>query len=77
MSTRASAIDRVLTFYRTASPDTVRVTHTLAVEVMADRGIGGGKKVKQIVRRGRRSKSATSQTEVATGTAAASSSGGN
>lgn len=73
-ASRGTAIDRVLAFYRTASPDTVRVTHTLAVEVMADRGIGG-KKVKQIVKRGRRSKSATSQTDPPA--SAASSSGGN
>jgi len=32
MSARGSAIDRVLEFYRTASADTVRVTHQLAVE---------------------------------------------
>lgn len=43
---KGTAIDRVLAFYRTASPDTVRVTHQLAVEVMAERGIGSKSKSK-------------------------------
>jgi hypothetical protein len=55
MSARGTAIDRVLNFYRSASPDTVRVTHQLALEVMAERGIGG-KKVKQVLKRGRKPK---------------------
>ena len=50
---KGSALDRVLLFYRTASPDTVRVTHQLAVEVMEDRGIGG-RKVKHVVAGGKR-----------------------
>lgn len=72
MSTRGTAIDRVLNFYRTASPDTVRVTHQLAVEVMQERKIGG-KPAAKGVRRGRKPKAA--QTDVAA--AAAASSGGN
>jgi len=40
MSSRASGIDRVLSFYREASPDVVRVTHQLAGEIIAERGIG-------------------------------------
>lgn len=71
MSTRGSAIDRVLTFYRTASPDTVRVTHQLAVEVMADRKIGDKPSTK-VGRRRRAPKPA--QTEAG---ASAASSGGN
>lgn len=43
---KGTAIDRVLAFYRTASSDTVRVTHQLAVEVMAERGIGSKSKSK-------------------------------
>lgn len=46
-SSRGTAIDRVLNFYRTASPDTVRVTHQLAVEVIAARKIPLGPIVKQ------------------------------
>lgn len=40
MSSRSNAIDRVLSFYRDASPDVVRVTHQLAGEIIAERGIG-------------------------------------
>ena len=40
MSSRSNAIDRVLSFYREASPDVVRVTHQLAGEIIAERGIG-------------------------------------
>lgn len=72
MSSRGTAIDRVLAFYRTQSPDTVRVTHALAVEVMAERKIGG-KPAAKGVRRGRKPKVA--QTDSAA--TAASSSGGN
>lgn len=72
MSTRSTAIDRVLQFYRTASADTVRVTHALAVEVMAERKIGDKPSAK-VARRRKQPKVA--QTEVAA--AAASSSGGN
>lgn len=73
MSSRGTAIDRVLAFYRTASPDTVRVTHALAVEVMAERKIGSGKPAIKGARRGRKPKAA----ETVAAAAAASSSGGN
>jgi hypothetical protein len=42
MSAKRSPIDRILTFYREQSPDVVRVTHQLALEVMKARGIGNG-----------------------------------
>jgi hypothetical protein len=75
MSTRGTAIDRVLNFYRTASHDTVRVTHQLALEVMAERGIGAKKaKGPSLVKRTRRSKSATTQPDSTSGAAG---SGGN
>jgi len=73
MSSRGTIIDRVLAFYRTGSPDTVRVTHQLAVEVMAERKIGSGKpSAKAGARRGRKPKAADGALA-----AAASSSGGN
>lgn len=56
MSARGTAIDRVLHFYRSASADTVRVTHQLAVEIMAERGIGGKKVKHTLVKRGRKPK---------------------
>lgn len=68
MSSRGTAIDRVLTFYRTASSDTVRVTHQLAVEVMAQRKIGA-----PAVRKARKPKQASG----ASAGAAAAGSGGN
>lgn len=76
MSSRGTAIDRVLAFYRTASPDTVRVTHQLAVEVMQDRKIGGKPAVKGAkgVRRGRKPQPAQTDSGAS---AAAASSGGN
>lgn len=40
MAAKRSGIDRVLSFYREASPDVVRVTHQLAGEIIAERGIG-------------------------------------
>ena len=40
MSKRSSGIDRLLAFYREGSPDLVRVVHTLASEIVEERGIG-------------------------------------
>lgn len=54
---KGTAIDRVLTFYRTASADTVRVTNQLAQEIMAERGIGSKVKLAgKVVRRSRKPK---------------------
>jgi hypothetical protein len=58
MSSRGTAIDRVLNFYRTASHDTVRVTHQLAQDIIAERGIGRKVKGTGTVRRGRKPKPA-------------------
>lgn len=77
MASRGTAIDRVLAFYRTASPDTVRVTHQLAQEIVEERGIGrkdaGRKSTK-----GRKPRSAQTGTRAdgAVGTAATAAAGG-
>ncbi len=40
MAAKRSGIDRLLAFYREGSPDVVRVVHTLASEIVEERGIG-------------------------------------
>ena len=40
MASKRSGIDRLLAFYREGSPDLVRVVHTLASEIVEERGIG-------------------------------------
>lgn len=73
---KGTIIDRVLTFYRTASPDTVRVTHALATEIVAERGIGGKTVRQTVTRRGRKPNTDTAAHAAGAG-AASSTSGGN
>ena len=73
MSSRGSSIDRVLAFYREQSPDVVRVTHQLAGEIIAERGIGsrasgGAKPKRQYLKKSKLSKGvAESGTQVSGG----------
>jgi hypothetical protein len=62
MSTKRSPIDRILTFYREQSPDVVRVTHQLALEVMKARGIGNGPAKPKIARKPKLAKGASAGT---------------